>query len=716
MAPKLAWRGLRAAPGVLLLSALLTACPSRADEGMHPVSDIPHLDLSRSGIVLTPGEIYNPDSVSLLDAIVDVGGCSGAFVSADGLIITNHHCVFGALQAASTVERDYVTDGFLARTGSEEIPAKGMSVRIIRSVRDVSARVLAALPDSLPSNRRRTALSAATRTMVQEAELESPGTRAEVAEMFPGRSYLLFVYAFLRDVRLVYVPPRGIGEFGGEEDNWMWPRHTGDFAFIRAYADPPSSGPFRPKRYLKTEPAGVEEGDPVFILGYPGRTVRHRTADFLAYEQFDRLPFLAGLYEGQVRMLEQLGAGNRAVALKHDARIKSLANNAKNYRGNLQGLQRLGLVEQRRADDRALQSFIDADAERRMKYGHVLTTIAEVYRGMRAEAARDLALEALRQASPTLSIALTLLEAEREAPKNDGERLSAYTDRNRPGTRSRIEGLVRNYHEPADSALLRDMIVRIGALPSGLRIGPVDRRLRAPGGPEEIDALLRTLVAASPLADSTGVLAAFDDPRSNVPGLRAPMMDLARDLLPLYDSLRASQEARDGVLLGEYASLFEVKAQDLRGALIPDGNGTMRLTYGRVRGYSPEHGKTVAPFTTVNELAEKSTGVVPFDAPDTLLDHVRRAEYGAYVHPRLGTVPVAFLYDLDTIRGNSGSAVMNARGEFVGVNFDRVFEATVNDYAWSDRYSRSIGVDIRYILWVTEHVGGATNVLKELGL
>ncbi len=194
------------------------------------------------------------------------------------------------------------------------------------------------------------------------------------------------------------------------------------------------------------------------------------------------------------------------------------------------------------------------------------------------------------------------------------------------------------------------------------------------------------------------------------------MMDLARELLPLYDSLRATQDARESVLLGEYALLIDVKTRYLGGKLIPDGNSTMRLTYGRVRGYSPEDGTTVRPFTTVTELAQKTTGVVPFDSPDTLLDHVRRAEYGPYAHPRLGSVPVAFLYDLDTIRGNSGSAVMNARGELVGVNFDRVFEATVNDYAWSDRYSRSIGVDIRYILWVTEHVGGATNVLQELGL
>ena len=716
MTSQLARRGLRAAPGVLLISILLAAPLLRADEGMHPVSSIPALDLSRSGIALTASQIYNPDSVSLMDAIVNVGGCSGAFVSADGLIITNHHCVFSALQAASTVENDYITNGFLARTREEEIPARGMSVRIIESARDVSARVLAALPDSLPANQRRRALSAATRSIVEEAEGAKPGTRAEVAEMFPGRSYVLFVYAFLRDVRLVYVPPRGIGEFGGEEDNWMWPRHTGDFAFIRAYTPPPSSEPFHPRRYLITQPAGAEESDPVFILGYPGRTVRHRTADYLAYEQFDRLPFLADLYESQIRTLEGLGAGNRAVALKHDARIKGLANNAKNYRGNLQGLRRLNLVDAKRKEDGALQAFIDADPARRNTYGQVLPSIEEVYRGIRADAPRDLMLDALRQASQTFSIALSLVEAEREAGRDDGDRLAAYTGRNRPVTRGRIEGLVRNYYEPADSALLRDMIVRIQTLPAGRRIAPIDGRIRAPGGPEEINALVRTLVAGSRLIDSASVLAAFDDPPAKAPDMREPMMDLARELLPLYDSLRTTQDARESVLLGEYALLIDVKTQYLGGTLIPDGNSTMRLTYGRVRGYSPEDGTAVRPFTTVTELAQKTTGVVPFDSPDTLLDHVRRAEYGPYAHPRLGSVPVAFLYDLDTIRGNSGSAVMNARGELVGVNFDRVFEATVNDYAWSDRYSRSIGVDIRYILWVTEHVGGATNVLQELGL
>jgi hypothetical protein len=732
MKSQLAARGPLAVPGVVLISVLLSISPLRADEGMHPVSGVPTLDLSRSGIAIAASAIYNPDSVSLLDAIVNVGGCSGAFISPDGLIITNHHCVFGALQAASTVANDYVTRGFLARTRSEEIPARGMSVRIIESVRDVSARVLSAIPDTMPSARRRKAVSDISRVLVDEAERDNPGRRAEVAEMFPGTSYLLFVYAYLRDVRLVYVPPRDIGEFGGEEDNWMWPRHTGDFAFVRAYADAggdtssagPGAGPaaaaparpFHPKRFLKTQPAGVDEGDPVFVLGYPGRTVRHRTAGYLAYEQQERLPFLADLYEAQIRMLEELGAGDRAVALKHDARIKSLANNAKNYRGNLQGLKRLGLVDRRRSEDSLLQAFIDADPDRHAEFGRILPTIETVYDGMRSRARRDLALEQTRAASPTLSIALTLLEAEREAPKKDVDRLPAYTARNLPATRSRIEGQLRNYHAPADSALLRDMIGRIEALPPGLRIGPVDKMVGASGGADAFGGVVNGLVAGSPLADSSVVLAAFDDPQGHVAGLRGPMMDLARALLPLYDSLRTSQETREGVLVGAYASLIDVKTRYLGSSLIPDGNGTMRLTYGRVRGYSPEDGLSAQPFTTLPGIVEKTTGVPPFQSPPALLERARRGEFGAYAHPRLGTVPVAFLYDLDTFRGNSGSAVMNARGELVGVNFDRVFEATVNEYAWSDRYSRSIGVDIRYILWVTEHVGGATNVLKELGL
>jgi len=247
-------------------------------------------------------------------------------------------------------------------------------------------------------------------------------------------------------------------------------------------------------------------------------------------------------------------------------------------------------------------------------------------------------------------------------------------------------------------------------------VAPIDDRVRAAKGPDQPGGLVHTLLAASRLSDSTAVLAAFDNPREEVSQFQEPMVDLAREVLPLYDSLRASQDAREGVLLGEYASLIEVKTQFMRGTLIPDGNSTMRLTYGRVRGYSPEDGLQAQPFTTVSGLVDKTTGIVPFRSPDTLLARARRGEFGRYKHPRLGSVPLAFLYDLDTMRGNSGSAVMNARGELVGVNFDRVFEATVNEYAWSDRYSRSIGVDIRYILWVVGHVGGAANVLKELGL
>jgi len=703
---------------------VLAAVGFHAEEGMYPISEIHKLDLKAKGFELRADEIFNPDGLSLVDAIVQVGGCTGSFVSPDGLIITNHHCAYGAVQAASTAEKDYIRLGFLAADRSEEIEAKGVTARITESYRDVSQDVLSVVKEDMSFAERTKAIEQKMKAMVAETEKQNPGKRAEVAEMFSGKTYVLFIYTYLRDIRLVYVPPRSIGEFGGEADNWMWPRHTGDFSFMRAYTAPDGSPagyaedniPYRPRKQLKIAVNGVDEGDFVFILGYPGRTYRHQTAAYLAYEEEVRMPFIADWYAWQIGVMEEMGRENRELALKHLSRIKGLSNTMKNYRGKLQGLRRLDLVGKKRDEEIELQKFIDGDAELKAEYGTVLQEIADIYVEMRERAPYELLLTSLRSHVNLVSFGLSVYEASIERQKPDLERESAYMDRNFDRTKQRIRLALQNYYEDTDRAIFKELLMRAADLAEGNRIGALERILGGGDARSAIDDFLEKAYAGSSLDDEDVLLAGLEKTEAEVKGMDDPFLRLAADLYPEYKNLEEVGDARKGRLDRLSALLVDVKMKFQAKDFIPDANRTLRLTFGRIKGYRPRDAVYYRPLTTVNGVVEKTTGEEPFDTPQELIELARKREFGRYMHPDLESVPVCVLYDMDTTGGNSGSPILNARGELVGINFDRAYEATVNDFAWSQDYSRSIGVDIRYVLWVTEKYGKVDHILGEMGL
>jgi hypothetical protein len=695
-----------------------------ADEGMYPISEIHKLNLRARGLKIDPKELYNPNGVSLIDAIVQLSGCTGSFVSKDGLILTNHHCAFGFVQAASTAEKDYVTDGFIAWNRSEEIPAKGQTVRITESYRDVSKQVLSAVSDRMELAERSKAIDQAMRAIVVETEKRNPGKRAEVAEMFAGKTYVLFVYTYLRDVRLVYVPPRSIGEFGGENDNWVWPRHTGDFSFFRAYVAPDGSPadysadnvPYHPKKFLKVNPSGVDEGDFAFILGYPGRTYRHRTSHYLAYEEKYRMPYVADLYEWEIATMEQMGKNDREIALKHDARIKGLANTMKNYRGKLLGMKRLSLVDRKFEEEKALQRFIESDPARKALYGAALEEIGKIYHEMSDQAPSELVLDYLRGSSTMLGYGFAVYESALELQKPDLERLSPYTERNLPNTKKYLPRALQNYYEPTDKAILKHMLMQAASLPQAQRIPAIDEIIQGGNAEEAIDRFIQNAFAQSKLNDERFLMDSFGKKPAEVEQMDDPFVQLARALYPTYQKLREIRQQRNGALSKLSGLLVDVKQQFQRTSFIPDANSTLRLTFGHIKGYSPRDATYYKPITTLTGVIEKTTGEYPYGTPQKVRDLYNAKDFGRYRNAKLNDVPVAILYDMDTTGGNSGSPVLNARGELVGVNFDRAFEATINDYAWSESYSRSIAVDIRYVLWVTEKVGGVSYLLAEMGL
>jgi hypothetical protein len=688
---------------------------------MFPISELKRLNLQEKGLELSPEELFNSEGVSLLDGICRVNGCTGSFVSSDGLIITNHHCAFDAIQKASTPTNDLLANGFIAKTKQDEVRAVGFTVRITESYADVSDQVLSVVSEGMTFLDRTKAIEKRRKELEQAAEAENKGLRAEVAEMFTGKTYVLFLYTYLKDVRLVFAPPISIGAFGGEADNWEWPRHTGDFSFMRAYTAPdgsaaeysPDNIPFHPKRPIQVSSVGANEEDFVFILGYPGRTVRQKTASFFRFEESVRLPAIVELYAWQISEMEKAGASNREVAIKHASRSKSLANVEKRSRGQLLGLKRTGMVSIREASEAMLQAFIAADDKRQAMFGTLLKDIESVYLEMTEKAPVEIHLKELKNACRALSFAFTLLDAATEREKEDLERETPYMKRNYELTVQQLKLDVSDWDKQTDTKMLQGMLERLQKIPAAKDISGLGFLFK--------DNLSAERVAVRFL-DSTqlGQLEFINECLTKTPEQLMKMEDSLLKLMvllyPAYKQLRDTDKEREGRLGQLYGSLVEMKQAFQPSDFIPDANATLRITYGRVRGYSPADAVYRLPISTLAGVMEKTTGNEPYVSPQALIEKYQAKDFGPFVHPRLGQVPVAILYNTDTTGGNSGSPVFNSKGELVAVNFDRTFEATINDFAWNADYSRSIGVDVRYVLWVTGWVYDAKHLLNEMGV
>lgn len=714
----------------LLISLLIVAFAfglTMAEEGMYPLSEIHKLDLQKKGLQISPQEIYNPNDISIIDAICIVGrGCTGSFVSEDGLILTNHHCAYGAVQSASTKEKDYIKDGFIAQSREEEIIAKGYTIRITESYEDVSQKVLNAVSEKMTLVERSKAIEKKIKQIEKEAEDKNPGKRADVSEMFKGKTYVLFIYTNLKDVRMVYIPPHSIGNFGGEIDNWEWPRHTGDFSFLRVYVAPDGSSaeysedniPYQPKKFLQVAPDGINEEDFAFILGYPGSTYRHRTSHFLSYDEEVYMPYVIDFYDWMIETMEKISESDRAVALKHLNTIERLANVSKKYKGRLQGLDRLNRVSKKMEEEKTLQEFIEADANRKDKYGNTLTEISEIYKEKRLVAERELILYYFKyhRSSKLLRYAYTIYEGAIEREKDDLDRKSDYMDKNFKLTKKYIMLSYNDYYEATDKIILREMFLKAANLLKRNTIPAISKIIEGKNKNQAIDEFIENAYKNTKLTNEEFLKKYLNASKEEVEKLDDPFIKLVKELYPTYQELDDIQKARKGSLDKLAAKLIDVKKQYKGKDFIPDANFTLRFTYGYIRGYTPRDAVYCSPITTVNGILEKNTGNDPFNAPPKVLELIKKEDFGRFRHPKYNSVPVGILYDMDTTGGNSGSPVLNAKGELVGLNFDRAFEATINDYYWSKEYSRSIGVDIRYILWILQKYGEVDYLLKEMNI
>ncbi len=728
-------KGLRSALVIGGCLALL-ARESRGNEGQWTPDQLVELAerLKEAGLKLSPRQLWVADgderSGGLLRAAVKLDGCTGAFVSPQGLIATNHHCAYGALQANSSVEHDYLRDGFLAGDGRAELPAKGRTVRVLRKQSDVSDQIRPGA-DAMSDDAARDAfIDRKRKEIVDACEAKDPQLRCSVDGFYNGSEYRLFEYLELRDLRVVYAPPASVGEYGGEIDNWMWPRHTGDFALMRAYvgadgkaADPaPSNRPYDPGQWLKVSTEGVSPGDFVAVLGYPGRTQRYLSAAEVQRNLEQILPGTVDLYGEWISILEEQAQRDPAVKIKVAALEKSLANRHKNARGMIDGLEHMKLLEARRTEDEKLKAW--AGREENKKYAGVLPGLDALSEQARAHHEVDTLLSATRRGPNGLAIAIDLVRRARARQKPDLERPAGFRERDEARTWSRQERRLRDFDAEVDAQLLASILSRVAAVDAEAgapQFGELSRIASSKGGrPKDRRAFIgrgRSLASGSAVTDAEKLGALWKEATpESLARSKDPLIAAAVSLVDLMDAAEARHAAAAGLRAKLRPAYFEMLRELRGGPIYPDANGTLRFSYASVRAYTKWDGSAQSEQTTLSEAVAKHTGAEPFDLPAKVRQGAKAAKQTYWSDPQLGDLGLCFLSDADTTGGNSGSPVIDADGRLVGFNFDRVWENIAGDFSYASGHSRNVSADVRYLLWMLDEIEDAGPLLDELGV
>ena len=707
---------------ILTLGIALASVPfaaAKPDEGMFAPDQISKLNLPQKGLKIKPTDIYNPNGGGLSEAIVSLSiGCTAEFVSPQGLILTNHHCGIDALVAASTTEKNLLSTGYKADSRANELPAKDYSLSIPERTEDVTAKIIKGT-ENLTGD----ALAAALKKNVEDLEkaekAKAPkGSSVRIQSLNNGFFYYLYQTKQIKDVRVVYSPPENIGEFGGDPDNFEWTRHGGDFTFLRAYVAPDGTPaeystnnvPYQPKKYLTLSIAGLKENDFTMVMGYPGGTTRYRESQAIDFAQNVNLPFVVSFLEAQVRGLNEIGANDEAKRIKLQADVFGLLNSIKAFKGGVTGLQRGDVVAARKAEEAKLAAWIAANPARQQKYGNLLPDFAKAYQNYYATSARDRVLRtfpgALTPAAQTpLPVFKQVFDAVQAVQK--GTTLTAEK-------RAEISKIYADREPVSERETLKFLLQATAELPDNQKFAPAETLFNRFKGQARRSAeeTFAESIAEKDFATPEAIYALYDLKADKLtekyPNVVAFMTALAAE-----QSNIVARQQKFAPEANRLRKLYLEAMSEMKGTKpYPDANFTQRLTYGYVKGYSPREAEVRSPFTTLKGVIEKDTGVKPFDVPPGLKNLQRTQDFGRYGVN--GTVPVDFLTNNDIIGGNSGSPVLNAYGEQVGLAFDSDYEGLGNDYFFSQPYGRTVCVDIRYVLFVTEKFGGAGWILNEL--
>jgi hypothetical protein len=713
------------------LLVLISVVPIRVlgDEGMFlpdTLNDLPLKKLQQMGLQIPLTDIYNASGPSIKDAVVIVDGGTGEFLSNEGLLLTNHHVAFDALVSASDQAKDYATNGYFAKSRAEELPAKDYTAQITVDMRDVTADVLSGVTEAMSAQERASTISTKIRSLQISEAKPSEGVTATVLPMNEGLSYYLFHYLTLGDVRIVYAPPKNIGFYGGDPDNFEWPRHDGDFTFMRVYVGPngkpadysPNNVPYKPKKFLSLSMGGVKNNDFVMVMGYPGSTRRYRESYSVAYNQNVYIPLLIDVLRTQMDALQEEGKANRDLQIKLQSRIFDISNTLKDYEGSVTALRREGVVEQKQKQEAEFAQWVNANPDRQKKYGAVLPALAKAYDELNKAQPRDTLIQQIAATTDVMQIAgiIAAYAADKDKAQTDRDpRLATLAMQARLAAPEVAGDRLPGFEQRALVAVLR----AAAALPASQRIEPIEKRFGNLTGDARIKAeedFARSVVQSKNFSSAESMSKLFEMSAAQLRNLHDPIIDLAMDLNALAADSETRTQSFNSIVARWRPSLLQGMIEMRGGKLYPDANRTLRFTYGSVKGYIPHDAAVYEAFTSLSGVIEKDTGREPFDAPEKLKRLYRLRDFGPYATADGKDVPVDFLSTTDIIGGNSGSPIMNGRGEQVGIVFDGNYEGLGNDFFYNDAKGRTISVDIRYVLFILDKFGGAGYLLKELDI
>ena len=712
----------------LLSLAILSSFAAHADEGMWMPQQLPQVakQLKAAGLKLDPANLTKLTEFPM-GAIVSLGGCSASFVSPQGLVVTNHHCVYNSVAVNSTPERDLLTNGFLAKTMAEELPAApGSRVFVTEEVANVSDQIITPEVAKLNGKARIDAIEKNQKSLVSACEKDA-GYRCTVASYYGGLEFYRLKQLEIRDVRLVHAPAAGVGKFGGDTDNWMWPRHTGDYGFYRAYVSKDGKAaefskdnvPYQPKHIIKLAKEGPKEGDFVMALGYPGRTNRHRLPSEVAFTFDINYPAFVQASGETLAIIERETKNDPAAKLKYAGQIAGVNNYYKNRKGMLTSYGDSDFLQRKSAEHNALKAWVNATPARKAQYAADIETAEKLI------AQRDAGTQKgffLTYAQPRfLGSARSLYRLANERAKPDAERKTGYQERDLPRITSVITGQDRTYDEKVDKALVLNFLKQYNAQPAAQHDAAfvAAMGIRAGMSEAELKTALDRIYAGSKLADKDTRSAWLSKSPAE---FKASNDSFIKAAVAMYDA-GMKEEAEEEELAGQiqqaYGNYMRAKIAYMNSkgqAVYPDANSTLRVTFGKIAGR--DHGAdgtgSWTAFTTVKGVVAKHTGEGEFDAPDAQLAAIKTRDFGKYADPKLKTLPVNFLATLDITGGNSGSAALNAKGELIGLAFDGTLDSIISDWDFNKANTRSIQVDSRYMLWNMRYVDKADNLLKEM--
>ena len=699
---------------IAIVTLILMGISAKADEGMWLPSLISQriADMQEKGFRLSADDIYSINQASLKDAVVLFGrGCTGELISPEGLLLTNHHCGYGQIQKHSSVEHDYLKDGFWAMSRKEELPNPGLSVSFLERMEDVTDTILKGYEEGMDEAQRVEIVKKNSEALIAEVTKEGKGLRATVEALYYGNQYFLFLYRQYEDVRLVGAPPSSIGKFGGDTDNWMWPRHTGDFSMFRIYADKDNNPapysednvPYKPKKYFRISTKGVQEGDFTFIYGFPGRTQEYIHSEGVRYIEEIGDPHKIHLRTLRLDIMNRYQAESQKVRIQYSSKNANVSNAWKKWQGEVKGIKKMNTVQTKRDFEKAFDRWAQGG-----EFDGVISRIEGIYKELEPyQFATDYYSETVR----TVEIANFAMSIARLFIQEDSTTVFDAVQAARLA-----ESFYKDWYLPID----KESFIAV--------MNEYERNVPADFKPEYYKSRLASYGSVEAWAEDMFTNSLFIDPekvRALTPEDRdAVMTDPAteffneflkwyyNDILPVTTRLNQDlQLAYRDYMRGQ---MVYCRTQKIMKDFYPDANLTLRVAYGHIKGYSPADGVYYTPSSTIKGIMEKDNPeIFDYNIPQRLRDIYATKDYGRWADAS-GEVPVCFIATNHTTGGNSGSPVINADGDLIGLNFDRVWEGTMSDIVFDPEICRNIALDIRYVLFTIDKIGEADYLLDEM--